>query len=149
VLHNERYGTNVYGRPGAPITAPTRLATEQGADGVLQGVHYSLRVPVGSRLGLDEPDRQRWEPPTGEGFTYEVSVAERLKVGGVIEPCPPLQRPLPISGMGGEHEYSTDTTLCVAGTDLSLRCAAEHTRGYLEKSELDVANAVCQTLTRL
>lgn len=149
VLHHERYGTDVYGRPGVPITTPTRLATEHGAEGVLRGVHYTLRVPAGSRLGLDEPDSQRWEPPTGDGFTYEVKVTERLTFGGVAEPCRQPERPLPISGVGGDHEYSTGTTLCVPGTNLELRCSAEHTRGYLEQSELDPANAVCQTLTRL
>ncbi len=148
---------SILGRVGAAFQpAPGPVAGSAPVERRLGGVRYRLPVPSGHRLGRDDNNRQRWDPPSGEGLQYQITVAPRgrsLEAGRwVVEPCRPRQGPLPLGSSseqvsGVERKTGVTTIACVEGTELYAMCAASHTRGYLEPAEAEAAGKVCQGLS--
>ena len=80
-----------------------------------------------------------------------VSPRTKVEVNGtfVPEPCEEhthgwTETSNVIEGM--ERDSSIGRHWCIDGTDLSLACSVEHTRGYLEDAEKDAARALCHSL---
>ncbi|HEY8379861.1 MAG TPA: hypothetical protein VIK91_25395 [Nannocystis sp.] len=149
-----RFGA-VYGRLGATFEpAPSQESTAGQTRHTIAGVAYTIALPSGYRLSRDDNDRQEWSPASGEGFVVRLSSAPRAKreVDGqwVTPPCDPIAYGGVLTNsqdVGGvPRDVSIGRTLCLEGSDRALSCSAEHTRGYLEQSEMDAALALCDSL---
>jgi len=83
----------------------------------------------------------RWEPASGDGFVVVVQLDHARR-----EPCEGLD---PSPGRGREQvdgvwrPTAFSFAHCVDEGPHHIRCAAWHTRGYLEPGEVDAARAVC------
>jgi hypothetical protein len=152
----ERGHGSIYVRRGAPVD----IADSEETDGdpvsrTVGGIHYTLAVPDEYRLAEDNERRQRWEPISGEGLTFALTVGNRSRelVGEewVTPPCEPDTRPLSVGSAGRTIDGVDSTTsvgvmLCVGERDIS--CDAGHTRGYLREEEIAEGTRICRTLTR-
>lgn len=156
VLWNaERGKGKVHGRVGAPFEpAATKTSAGGPTSHAIGGVGYTLTLPAGYRLSRDDNNRQQWSPSAGPGFTVNLSLSPRARtqVDGqwVTPPCNDYDYG-GVLGAGGvvdgvERDTSIGRSRCLEGSDQALSCNAEHTRGYLEKSELDAALALCDSL---
>lgn len=148
------FGT-VLGRKGARFeAAPSPVTTGAPVKGTLGGVGYTLGLPAGYRLIRDDNQRRSYGPAKGDGLAVLLSVSERArtKVGDrwVTTPCSERRVGGVISSSetvnGVERDTSVSIHTCIEGTDLSMRCSAEHTRGYLQKSEREPGVALCRAL---
>lgn len=146
---------SVLGRVGAAFEP---AASKQSAGGptshAIGGVSYTLALPPDYRLARDDNNRQEWSPSTNTGFIVKLSVSARsqTQVDGkwVTPPCNDYDYG-GVSGSGSvidgvERDTSIGLSVCLDGRDQVLMCSAEHTRGYLEKAELDAALALCRSL---
>lgn len=144
----------VHGRVGAPfVPAASKTSAGGPTAHALGGVRYTLALPEGYRLSRDDNQRQEWSPSAGAGFVVLLSLSPRpqRQVDGewVAQPCHEFGL-----GVGGERrvidgverDTAISRSLCLEGRDLSLGCSVEHTRGYLEPSELGEAEALCNSL---
>ena len=136
------FGT-VYGRAGAAFEPAATKTTNGGAtDHEIGGIRYTISLPGKYRLSRDDNNRQVWSPASGTGFTVRL-VAEDEK-----PPCNPAE----YGGTTGASETvegverETDIGLSLCLHDHVLACSAGHTRGYLEKTEMDAALLLCKTL---
>lgn len=143
----------VYARRGAEVAFESSEETSgEPVTRPIGGVRYRLSIPSGYRLARDDNQRQRWDPISGDGLTYSLSLTPRSReiVDGRERdiPCEPEQRPLAVSTSGTpDQTHSVGTSICIATSNQSLACNGGHTRGHLRADEIPTATAVCRTLT--
>lgn len=151
----ERGHGAVHGRAGARFEpAASKTSAAGPTSHALGGVGYTLALPQGYRLTRDDNKRQEWSPSFGDGFTVRLSLSPRAKTqvdGQWVTPsCDESDHGGVASASdvvdGLRRDTSIGRSLCLAGSDQVLSCSAEHTRGYLEKHELDEALALCDSL---
>lgn len=146
----------VHGRVGATFdAAPGKKASRGRTTHAIGGLAYSLALPADYALTRDDNNRQQWSPTAGEGFVVHLTLSPRPQhqVGGnwVTPPCSEYDGGGVLSSAreidGVDRDTSIGRSLCIDGTDHSLMCSTEHTRGYLEQAEHDAALALCTSLT--
>jgi hypothetical protein len=147
----------VLGRVGATFAAGSSPTTKGGPHPItLNGQRFTIALPAGYRMTRDDETKQWWAPTSGAGFEVHLSVSPRVKtqVDGawITPPCNDRD----YGGVTGssstengvEREVSIGISLCVDPGDVAISCSAEHTRGYLEPSEMDAALALCKSMKR-
>jgi hypothetical protein len=156
VLWNPQRGFGaVHGRVGAPF-APVagKQSAGERTSHAIGGVGYTIALPAGYRLSRDDNERQKWSPAFGAGFIVELSVSPRpqRQVEGqwVTPPCDDRDYGGVASSRavidGLQRDTSIGRSVCLDGSDRVLSCSAEHTRGFLEKAEMDDALALCNSI---
>ena len=150
----------LYLKDGVAFEYPKGQRTGSGRQtGTIGDVRYSLDLPGSHRLTFDEHDRDRWDPLSGEGITYEMflrqrAVAESTDGTGTVGGCDRADGELSMGSSSsqqlGEPErlLSIHASLCLSDTPYRLGCRAKHTRGHIEPGERERAEAVCGTLAR-
>lgn len=148
VMWSDRRGFGaVYGRAGAAFT-PAATETARGSiTHQIGDATYTLAVPGEYRLGRDDNRRQMWEPTSGEGYRIRLSLSPRATEDGRATPCVDSHDELGARGTVGGVERDLDIGRSFCHGDAHLSCSVEHTRGYLEKSELAAAFAICDRLS--
>ncbi len=146
---------SVLGRVGAAFEpAPSKTSSDERTSHEIGGVGYQLALPADYRLVRDDNNRQQWAPSAGAGFAVRLTLSPRAQtqVDGkfVTPPCDDRDhgRGLGSGEMidGVQRDTSVGTSICLEGTDKTLMCSTEHTRGYLEQAEKDTALGFCQSL---
>lgn len=148
----------VLGRAGASFESGASSVTMGGRKSItLNGTKFSIALPAGYRMMEDTEYRQAWGPSQGDGFVVQLHVSPRAEsVGpdGTSTPVPCNDRDYGgVSGSseqvdGVERETSIGTSICLDGTENSLSCSVEHTRGWLETNERDPALVFCNSIKR-
>jgi hypothetical protein len=145
---------SVLGRVGAPFEPSASAPTGGGpTTHAIGGVRYKLVLPPEYRLTRDDNNRQAWSPASNDGFVVQLSLSGRAQrqVEGkwVTPPCNPYDYGgVSSSGSvidGVERDTSIGLSICLEHSEQVAMCSAEHTRGYLEKAELDAALALCKS----
>ncbi|MBZ5715335.1 lipocalin family protein [Nannocystis pusilla] len=144
----------VLGRVGAPFEPPASAPPGGGpTTHAIGGVRYKLVLPPEYRLTRDDNNRQAWSPASNDGFVVQLSLSRRpqREVEGkwVTPPCNPYDYG-GVSGSASEiggvrRDTSIGLSICLEHSEQVVMCSAEHTRGYLEKAELDAALALCRS----
>ncbi|MCW5803994.1 MAG: lipocalin family protein [Deltaproteobacteria bacterium] len=144
----------ILGRPGAKLEpAPSPTSNGRAQELTLDGVRFTIALPAGSRKTRDVTSKQAWGPSSGEGFEVRLSVSKRAQtqIEGkwVTPPCNDRDYGGESGSRGSiggaERDISIGTSYCL-DDDRVLMCSAEHTRGYLEPSELKPASALCKSI---
>lgn len=145
----------VHGRRGAPFVSAASVRSGDGQTAhAIGGVGYTIALPSDYVLTRDDNARQQWSPAAGEGFVVELSLSPRPRkqVGGqwVTTACDAGDDGAVLSSGqvidGVRRTTSSGTSICLASREDSLMCSVEHSRGFLEETELDPATALCRSL---